>query len=245
MKLWINVCYHHVEERFENFKQLLENLKSLKTDKTKIIINTNTEIDCDLPINISLLQDPYHLTWEHKKYMQSFLDSDFTHFMYLEGNLLYTQKNLDYWIRNREIFERNGLNFIPAIHRVRLAEGKTWSLDPTKKQSIAQQYEIEGKRYISMQEPYQGMFLMNRQDVAEHMQTDYYHIGQKGWWGIRESANLGNMFVNVPQNFGHRMLLCLNEFPDSWIPHFGTDYQADPQSPHAKVTVEEVFINGN
>ena len=89
MKLWINVCYHHVEERFENFKQLLENLKSLKTEKTKIIINTNTEIDCDLPINISLLQDPYHLTWEHKKYMQSFLDSDFTHFMYLEGNLLY------------------------------------------------------------------------------------------------------------------------------------------------------------
>ena len=47
---------------------------------------------------------------------------------------------------------------------------------------------------------------------------------------------------NVPQNFGHRMLLCLNEFSDSWIPHFGTDYQADPQSPHAKVTVEEVFI---
>ena len=41
MKLWVNVCFHYVESRLEGFKDLIKNLKQLKTTETKIIINTN------------------------------------------------------------------------------------------------------------------------------------------------------------------------------------------------------------
>ena len=242
MKLWVNVCFHYVENRLDGFRNLIKNLKQLKTTETKIIINTNTIFDWDMPVDVALLKDPFHLTWQHKKYMPSFMESDFTHFMYIEGNMEFTQKNLNHWCKNKALFERNGLNFIPALHRVQIAENDTYSLDPTRKATNCRLVSVEGKNFVSMNEPYQGMFLMNKQDVAEHMNSDYYNLGQKGYWGIRESANLGNMFVNVPQGYAHRMLLSLDEFSDSWIPHFGTDYHNDPNSPHAKIPANELFL---
>ena len=241
MKLWVNVCFHYVEGRVEQFKKLIDNLKSLKTTETKIIINTNTIFDCDLPLDLAVLNDPFHLTWEHKKYMPAFLESNFTHFMYIEGNMEFTQKNLNYWCKNKALFERNNLNFIPAFHRVQNSNNNTYSLDPTRKANNCRLLSVEEKTFVSMNEPYQGMFLMNREDVKEHIESEYYHLGQKGWWGIRESANLGNMFVNVPNGYSHRMMLSVDEFEDSWIPHFGTDYHNNPNSPHAKILAKELF----
>ena len=77
--------------------------------------------------------------------------------------------------------------------------------------------------------------------VKEHIESDYYPFGQKGSWGIRESANLGNMFVNIPVGFGHRCMLPLNNFSDTWVTHFGTDYHGDKNSPHAKIKIEDLF----
>jgi hypothetical protein len=85
------------------------------------------------------------------------------------------------------------------------------------------------------------MFIMDKELVKEHIDSDYYKFGQKGWWGIRESANLGNMLVNVPTGYEHRYMLPLNNFSDTWVTHFGTDYHNDPKSPHAKIKIEELL----
>jgi S-adenosylmethionine:tRNA-ribosyltransferase-isomerase (queuine synthetase) len=45
------------------------------------------------------------------------------------------------------------------------------------------------------------MFIMDREMVEEHRKSDYFNVGQTGWWGIRESANLGNTFIHPPHKF--------------------------------------------
>jgi hypothetical protein len=239
MKLWVNVCFYYVEKRVERFYKLIENLKSVDA---KFIVNSNVNFDNNLPIDIANLSDPYHLTWEHKKYMQSFLDSEYTHFAYLEGNIEITKKNLDYWKSTKQLFEKNNSNFIPGLHRVQIVDNQVYTLDCTRQVSKIPSLELEGKKFISLPEPYQGMFIMDKQMVREHIQSDYFNMSQKGWWGIRESANLGNTFVNVPGGFGHRILVPLDNFEDCLIPHFGTDYHNDPTSPHAKIKIENLFV---
>ena len=240
MKLWVNVCFYYVEERVEKFKEIIKTLSEIPD--IKIIINSNVNFDNSLPIEVSELSDPYHHTWEHKKYMPEFLNSDYTHFAYIEGNLQVTKKHFDYWNKTNHLFKRNNLNWIPALHRVQTdKEGNVYSLDSTHQVRHPNIVEVEGQKFVSLPEPYQGMFIMDKDMVKEHIDSDYYKLGQKGWWGIRESANLGNMFLNVPTGFNHRSLLPLNNFSDTWVSHFGTDYHGDTSSPHAKIKIENLF----
>lgn len=239
MKLWVNVCFYYVEERLEQFRKVVDNLLSIPN--IKLIINSNVNFDSNLPIHTAELGDPYWHTWEHKKYMSEFLESDYTHFAYLEGNIEVQKKTFDYWVRTRELFKQNNINFIPATHRVQINGGQVYSLDCTHHQSHRPTIMVEGQKFISLSEPYQGMFIMDKELVKEHIDSSYYSFGQKGSWGIRESANLGNMFVNIPPGYGHRYMLPLNNFSDTWVTHFGTDYHGDKNSPHAKIKIEDLF----
>lgn len=236
------VAFHYVEERLENFRKCLKLLSDIPN--INIVINSNVYFDNSLPIIVSKLEDPYHLTWEHKQYMPLFLDTDYTHFAYIEGNLEVTKKTFEYWLKTRELFKDNNLNFIPAVHRIQVHNDQVYSLDCTHHVRHRPVVEVEGQKFISLAEPYQGMFIMDKEMVREHMTTDYYKRGHKGWWGIRESANLGNMYVNVPNGYEHRALVPLNNFSDCWVRHYGTDYHNNPGSPHAKIKIEELF-NGN
>ena len=240
MKLWVNVCFYYVKERLEQFREVIKTLSEIPN--LKLIINSNVNFDSNLPIHVAELNDPYHHTWEHKKFMSEFLESDYTHYAYLEGNIRIERKTFDYWVRTRELFQRNNLNFIPAVHRVQKDnEGQVYSLDCTHYQRHRPTITVEEQKFISLSEPYQGMFIMDKELVKEHIESDYYPFGQKGSWGIRESANLGNMFVNIPVGFGHRCMLPLNNFSDTWVTHFGTDYHGDENSPHAKIKIEDLF----
>ena len=239
MKLWVSLCFYYAENRLENFKRTINNLSNIPN--IKITVDSNVNFDSNLDICVTQLADPYHYTWEHKKYMPEFLESDYTHYAYLEGNIHVEKKTFDYWIKTRELFQRNNLNFIPATHRVQVNEGQVYSLDCTHYQRHRPTITVEEQKFISLSEPYQGMFIMDKELVKEHIESDYYPFGQKGSWGIRESANLGNMFVNIPVGFGHRCMLPLNNFSDTWVTHFGTDYHGDKNSPHAKIKIEDLF----
>ena len=154
----------------------------------------------------------------------------------MEGNIEVSKKTFDYWNKTRQLFKTNNYNFIPGVHRVQIGkDNETYSLDFTHAPRHPASITIGEQKFISPREPYQGMFIMDKELVEEHIVTDYFNIGQKGSWGIRESANLGNMFVDVPPGFNHRIMLPLNNFSDTWVTHFGTDYHGDKNSPHAKI----------
>jgi hypothetical protein len=240
MKLWVSLCFYYAESRLQNFKRTINNLSNIPN--IKITVDSNVNFDSNLDIRVTELADPYHYTWEHKKYMPEFLASDYTHFAYLEGNIDVTKKTFDYWIKTRELFLENNRNFIPAVHRIQKdKEGNIYSLDCTHKQAHSRKVILKDQEFVFLSEPYQGMFIMDKQLVEEHINSGYYSLGHKHTYGIRESANLGNIYVNVPPNLPHRAALPLNITDDCMIEHFGTNYLNDPNSPHAKIKIENLF----
>lgn len=240
MKLWVSLCFYYVENRLENFKRTINNLSNIPN--IKITVDSNVNFDSNLDVHVKELSDPYHYTWEHKKYMTEFLESDYTHFAYLEGNIDVTQKTFNYWNKTRQLFKENGHNLIPATHRIQKnKEGQIYSLDTIHKQTGCRQMIIGGQTFVFLSEPYQGMFIMDKELVEEHINSGYYSLGHKHSYGIRESANLGNIYVNVPPNLPHRAALPLNIPSECMVEHFGTDYLNDKNSPHAKIKIEELF----
>ena len=240
MNLWVSLCFYYVENRLENFKRTINNLSNIPN--IKITVDSNVNFDSNLDIRVTQLSDPYHYTWQHKKYMPEFLESEYTHFAYLEGNIDVTQKTFDYWNKTRQLFKNNGHNLIPSTHRIQKDKnGQTYSLDSTQKQTHCRKMIIEGQTFAFLSEPYQGMFIMDKELVKEHIESGYYNLGHKHTYGLRESANLGNIYVNVPLNLPHRAALPLNIPDECMVEHFGTDYLNNPKSPHAKIKTEELF----
>jgi len=248
MKLYVNICFHYVEERLQYLDKVINSIQKIPTKETLIIVNSNERFECEGVVYVAHgLKDPYHLTWEHKKYMVEFLKTDYTHYVYLEDDMEITKQTMDYWIETRQLFKENNANFLPAIHRIEYDnDGVPYSLDCTKKINFInlQKVMIGDQAFASLPEPYQGMFIMDRELVQEHMNTQSYYIGQNRGYGIRESANLGNMYENVPDGFSHRALVPLEKFERCWVHHNSNNYQANLNTPHAKIKVEELF-NGN
>jgi hypothetical protein len=240
VKLFCVIAFHYEEKRLENFYNTYKNLSSIPD--IHIVVDSNVRFDNDIQINCYDLSDPYYLTWQHKNYMPTFSKTNFTHFAYLEGNLNVLETTFKYWTTTRELFKRNNLNFIPAVHRVQIGkDGELYSLDCTKKPINRPIVTVENQKFISLFEPYQGMFIMDQEMVEEHITSNYFKIGQKGWYGIRESANLGNMYINVPGGYEHRALLPINNLSDCCVVHYGTEYHSDPLSPHGKIKLNELL----
>lgn len=270
MKIFCVIAFHYERSRLSKFYEMYEKLIS---DNIKIVINSNCNFDNNLPIEVSEnLDNPFYLTWEHKKYLNSFLESDYDLFSYLEGNILVEKKIFDYWFEYRQLFKKNNLNFIPATHRVRIGDhdNEIYSLDVIHKpiktrivNEIDNEYYtndlwehgralkerpifiIDGKKFISIGEPYQGMFIMDKEMVEEHLNSVYSksNVNMIPKMGVRESANLGNIFVNIPKNLEHRSVLPIDmkEFERTWMIHFGTNYHTIPDNPHAKIKSKDLF----
>jgi hypothetical protein len=176
--------------------------------------------------------------------MSEFLKTDYTHYAYLEDDMKLTTTTLEYWLQTKKLFKSNGFNFIPAIHRIEYKDGIEVSLDATKKPGACDAIILDNQKFVFLPEPYQGMFIMDREDVIEHLNSQYSNIGQYHNYGIRESANIGNMYVNVPQGYSHRAVVPVNNFEQCWVHHVANNYADNLNTPHAKVPAKDL-LDGN
>lgn len=229
VKLWFSTCHKDVPHRRESFYRLINSVKSFNVDQFKMVINSDVNFDDNLPIEIYEHEDPWRLVWAHKPYMKQFLESDYTHFIHTESNVLLKQSHFDYWLKTRDLFKRNGLNFLPALHRIQYNDrGSAFSLDnehgPGWNRPVI---KVEDQLFISIQSPYQGLFIMDRDDVEEHVNSTFFDFDKydiRYRIGIRETANLGCLFINTPHGLDHRMMTPINNFEETWIHHMANNY---------------------
>lgn len=245
MKLYVNICFHYDEKRLKFLDEVINSVNEIPTDETIIIVNSNEIFECEAVVNVAHgLKHPYHLTWEHKKYMSEFLKTDYTHYVYLEDDMKLTKKTMAYWKQTKSLFQEKNLNFIPAIHRIEYKDDVAVSLDCTKKPGLCDAIILEGEKYVFLPEPYQAMFIMDRNDVIEHLNSQYANIGEYHSYGIRESANLGNMYVNVPKGYSHRAVVPVKQFERCWVHHVANNYADNPNTFHAKLPAKDL-LDGN
>lgn len=265
MKLYTVIAFHYVEERLQYLEQTLSWLIDIDTEHTKIIIQTNDVSDKQFkkmkmlsshqPKNVDIeiepvrdLKDPYMLTWAHKCRMLDFKESTYTHFAYLEDDMVLTQDLVDYWIDVRSRFQKRNLNFIPGFFRVEFKEGRAYSVDVIREYHVKDLSKIVLDRtYVSLPQPYQGCFFMDRELVEEHINSASFSFETcrkipQSPNDIRERANFGNIYENIPEGFEHRMLVPLDIFTQCWIHHCANTYSNMPNNPNGKIPAERIFI---
>jgi len=186
------------------------------------------------------------MCWEHKKLIPEFLESEYTHFVYFENDLLFTQQNLDYWLETRSLFKKNNLTFVPAFHRIEISSsGQIVSLDATWPKAIHSILEIEGKKFASLFFPYHAMYVMDKELAQEHVQGHFYRPdGDKPGFrvpGVVEQSAVGNMFDNVPQGFYHRCLVPMEDFSRCWVHHTANKFVDDPDNSFGKLPIDQVL----
>jgi hypothetical protein len=259
-RLAICVTFHYVEQRLVYLRQIASHFASL-ADEVDVTIVTNTT-DADetqraletLPPQLAQraihaspgLGHPYLLPWSHFVVMRRKIeDPSFTHFLYVEDDLCVTQATVQYWLGARETLRRFGL--IPSILRVERKPGETawYSTDQMERVAIERSSRLSGPHerigYLNLPNPYQGLYLLDRELMLEHLNgpscsPDF------GRWHIREKAAQGLTFANIPYGFTSRNVVpfevATKSVPDyCFVHHLPNNYAMDATSKFGKVPV--------
>lgn len=265
MKLLVTTSEYFDAQRGFRLEYILRNLASIaeiKTDYTRVIIISNPisnlerkiltdhfsqfSFDIELRSAVQNLDHNYFLAWEHKSILKDFTNSDFTHFVYLENDLELKQKHLDYWIETSDLFKRNNLKFIPAFHRYEYdQQGNMVSLDCTDSVHINQRPKVtvEGKRFISLRQPYHAMYVMDKEAAEIHLNSKSSKFNTANTtYAISERAALGNMYEQTPYGFDHSCLFPLDDVNRCLIHHMPNKFVNIINDTFGKLPINDVVL---
>jgi hypothetical protein len=194
------------------------------------------------------LPHPFFLGWHHLEVFRHLLsNTKVSHFLYMEDDLLISEKNIRYWLIGRKKLRHRGL--YPSFVRVEKRKNSDvwYSTDCTEHVDLSKLPSVrinDRYRFFGLPNPYQGMYLMDRELMSEHLSGPSSHP-DFGPWGIREKAAQGLTFLNVPQGFGSRNVVgynCETNQIDShsWIHHMTNNYANDPSQPFGKIPILEL-----
>ena len=259
-KLKVVIAFHYVEERLKYLKGVLESLSQFDDNYViDVMVQTHqfgeglaklvNEYDpmCAFEV-IGNLKDPYMLTWSHKARMETFLDSDYTHFIYLEDDMQLTQENMEYWLETKDYFRSRNTDFIPAFVRVEYKnDGEAMAID-MKGPPTGIGVDFGDRQFVSLDQFYQGMFIMDRDMVEKHVKSPSFKFETSrpipGTFNdVRERANQGNMYVDVHEGFHHSLLVPHIEGKSYWILHNAGNYIPMENTLHGKFPISRLFEN--
>lgn len=261
IKPWVNFAFLYQPERIEFLETALKALKEWDVEKMRIFISVNNiKDDVFLKLQERLLavnnvvirlvnvenKDPRILQWEHKNYLQEFLESEYTHFIYADADLVIPKTVINYWVKTKSFFEQYGfLRFIPGTFRYEHYNNLNWTIDTTYRTNLDNMdyVTIHNRVFFSPQEPFQGISIMNKELAQEHLNSPFVStdsIGIQGF-GFGETAISGYIFHNPPNGFTHRILIPLEYYPDCWVLHLPNNYAANPNKEHGKIHAHTMF----
>ena len=184
-KLLVAVTFHYDEARLNYLEKICLEIPFLAFD-CKVLIFTNIQdqgsrnkIVQQLEflknfeiISCSALGHPYFLTWGHlpifKQYLM--LDASYSHFMYLEDDIKITADNVNYWLRGRHELQDFGLYPSFIRYEMRVDDEIRYATDITKRLHLKKLPNIfitPDYAYLNSPQPYQGMYLMDREMLHE------------------------------------------------------------------------------
>ena len=230
-KMSIVICYHFNKKRIKNLKKICQNIDNYKFSKNVSIItneiNNNeynflkNELRKKLKkfniIKIKDIPEPNLLPWYCLDYMKkSYKNKSFTHFLYLEDDILINENNINYWIFARKILKK--FNFIPAFLRCENDGKKLFSVDNPKAIKLNDTPKIltNSKEFgfLNLKYPYHASCLMDRDLMKEYTKSklvgiDYglRHKIMKTMYPIKELANIIIGYINVPKGYYNRFFL--------------------------------------
>ena len=274
LKIAICVTFFYRQNREKYILEVIDSLLefSIPIDLTVISNNITSDFKNVLrkqvyeksKFNLSIfspigLGHPFLLAWSHYSiFEEKIKDNTFTHFIYLEDDIKFTEINFNYWVKAREQLKNK--NAIPAFFRYEInTDLKKYSTDVLKKMSIYDCNIIDinqNTQFINIVYPYQAMYLYDKQLMLELLNSpcfnpDYDHGIFKSIFplmpfNIREKAALGLTFVNNSSIYRSRVFLPFDKYRnqlenDCLVHHISNNYTLDHLSLNGRIEVEQIF----
>jgi hypothetical protein len=262
-KLLIGITVHFVKERIEFLRRVAIHFQRLSLNTQVFVVTNTNSVDEQNLIKAAIqshaeiyvpthIGHPYLLTWGHfdifRKHFQA--DTNISHFMYLEDDIEVKPNNIEYWLRGRESLRQAGL--IPSFLRYEFSSQETEMLSTDAKSSIELKKlpvfpnTSSNYYYINLPQPYQGMYLLDRELAKEHL----FGVSSNpdfGIWRIREKAAQGLTFANVPSGcFSRNFVGFMKDKglidPDALIHHISNSYANNPKTKLGKIKIKDLII---
>ena len=204
------------------------------------------------------LPDPFLLAWSHKHLIaDEFLgaQSAYSHFIYVEDDILLSFDNFCYFVHYREKLKSAGL--IPSFQRIEYndADNRLYLLDQKGVSDFGsrKRVDLDGYAFVNLDYPYDAMFILDRDLALEYVETPSFDQERSKVMlpelDIRERAAMGLCFENPPQGFVVRYASPVD--PATlltpywcWVYHLTNNYAKDHLTPFGKIRIDQLFERG-
>ena len=264
-KISIVICFYFNKKRIKNLKKICENISGYKFSKQLSIITNDInnkqynflrkELSSKLKkfniVKINNIPEPNLLPWYCFDFMKkTYKEKSFSHFLYLEDDILINSENINYWIYCRKILKPYKL--IPAFLRCEFYKKKVFSVDNIKKIKFINTPKILSKSkkigFINLRYPYHGSCFMDRDLMKEYSKNKLIGIDfgirhkiMKELYPIKELANIIIGYINVPRGYYNRFFIPFKNF--NKIPSYCITTHLDNKYSKNKTSFAKIEVN--
>jgi len=238
VKLAICICFFFKKSKIKNLKKICENFSKLNINYEITIITNDKSKKEYLSAQIKAKKITIHaptdlidnrlLPWVHLKIMKKkYLNKSFTHFLYIEDDILVSEENIKYWILARQFLKK--INLIPSfiLTEFNSSDKNLYAVSYLSKNKIKLMPKILDKKnffaFANTKFPYQAMYLYDRSLMKEHIfgpssNPDFGHGAFKIKYlnknminlDLMAKVNAGLIYKDVPFGFLNRYVLPVN-----------------------------------
>jgi hypothetical protein len=237
-----NVREKDYKNRHAYLSDVLHELNLLKVNKVMInIISNSKEIEKKLSksdkLNVNFyffekyskmnhinnspwilndLESPWLLAWEHKKIMLNDIkrSNQNSLFLYIEDDILFTQKNLEYWLESRKDLEKTALipSFVVVEYSSIRDEWLAVNYLGIKSSKISQlfTYNTQKNFYIQLESTYCAIYMLDLDLALEYSRSKAFAEKTSRNlidWDIGARSSMGVQFVDVPDGLSSRYVV--------------------------------------
>lgn len=198
------ISLHHIARDWANLAGkvkvfIITNNPSNRVIEAFCAENSGLDVTVVVPNHIG---HPYLLTWIHREiFREQFVqDSEVSHFLYLEDDIMFTQDNLEYYLEG--LSQLGPLNLIPGFLRFEIGpNGKRYAVDVLVSDPVLALPRVVAREdywWVNLRFAYQGFYFLDRNLFQEFMESESFGP-DAGIWRIRERATQGLTFEKVPK----------------------------------------------
>ena len=255
IKKLLKVCSNISNYNFNNHITIITNNIS-KSQKKILIKKIKQKLKKFSIVEIKNCPEPNLLPWYSLNVMrENYKIKSFTHFLYLEDDIIVSSKNINYWIYCRKILKK--YNLIPGFIRYELYKKNLFSIDNPKKIKITKMPNIISNckkfGFVNLKYPYQAMYLMDRQLMNEYLKGSsatidfgFHNRIMKNLYPIKELASIAIAYNKLPDGYHSRYMIPFIEskqIPEyCLIKHLDNKYVKRKNSNYGKIKIQNLLI---
>ena len=235
-KMAICISFFYDHKKIDILKQICKECKNfakefdvtiITNEQNKAKLENLEKIIKGVVLNFTIysppdLQDTRLLPWSHFVVMRKkIMDDSYTHFMYLEDDILLTKENILYWVKARNALKNYKL--IPSFIRTEknFKDNEIYAADQIEKNNLKNMPKVYSKKqdvaFVNLLAPYQGMYFFDKDLMKEHLEgpssnPDFGHTifnvnytnNEVVFIDLMAKANIGLIYKDVPKGFFYR-----------------------------------------